>query len=151
MQGVDLNVEPPVEDFAPPRDTLPIVRSTSTRDYQISLIEARGPNSRGARMPRVGLASIGKPYDPQPLTTTVPTIILKPPRPLATREQQIAIIEARGPNSRGIQLLHAGLADLARTTPPKPSPPMVSPTAEAPSHPHCDGQIFRLYPKYARS
>ena len=151
MQGVDLNVEPPVEDSAPPRDTLPIVRSTSTRDYQISLIAARGPNSRGAQMLRAGLASIGKPDDPQPLPTMEPTILLTPPRPLATREAQIAIIEARGPNSRGVQLLHAGLADLARTTPPKPSPPMVSLTMEAPSHPQCDGQFFRLYPKYARS
>ena len=79
VQGVDLNVEPSVEDSAPPCDTLPIVCSTSTPAYQVSLIEARGPNSRGAWMLRVGLASIGKPYDPQPVTTTVSTIILTPP------------------------------------------------------------------------
>ena len=47
VQGVDLNMEPAVEDSAPPCNTLPIVPSTTTRDYQISLIESRGPNSRG--------------------------------------------------------------------------------------------------------
>lgn len=161
MQGVDLNMEPAVEESAPPSDTLPIVRSTSTREYQISLIESRGPNSRAVQMLRAGLASIGKTYDPQPVTTTVPTIVLNaqvadvnmtPPRPLATREHQIALIESRGPNSRGVHLLQAGLADLANITPPQPGPPMVSLTLDAlkGSLP-CDGQIFRLYPKYARS
>ena len=161
VQGVDLNVEPPVEEFAPPSDTLPIVRSTSTRDYQISLIESRGPNSRGVHMLRAGLASIGKTYDPQPFTTTVPTIPLNaqcvdpnmtPLRPLATREYQIVVIESRGPNSRGVSLLHAGLADIAKMTPPKPDPPMVNIPLEAPSHhPQFDGQFYRLYPKYNRS
>ena len=161
VQGVDLNVEPPMEEFAPPCDTLPIVRSTSTRDYQISLIESRGLNSRGVHMLRAGLASIGKTYDPQPITTTVPTIPLNAHcddpnmthlRPLATREHQIALIESRGPNSRGVNLLHARLADIAKMTPPQPDPPMVSIPLETPKHhPQCDGQIFRLYPTYNRS
>ena len=159
VQGVDLNMEPAVD--ASPSDTLPIVRSTSTCDYQILLIESRGPNSRGVQMLRAGLVSIGKTYDPQPVTTTVPTIFLNahvadlnmtPRRPLATREHQIALIESRGPNSRGVNLLHAGLADLAKITPPQPRPSMVSLPLEAPKHHlHCDGQIFHLYPKYARS
>ena len=112
-------------------------------------------------MLRAGLASIGKTYDPQPVTTTVPTIPLNaqvadvnmtPPQLLSTREHQIALIESRGPNSRGVNLLHAGLADLANITPIEPGPPMVSLPLEAPKHHlHCDGQIFRLYPKYARS
>ena len=154
MQGVDLNMEPAVEDFACPCDTLPSVRSTSSRDYQISLIESRGPNSRGVHMLRAGLASIGKTYDPQPITSPVPAVIMnaqgadlnmKPLRPLATREHQIAIIE-----SRGVNLLHAGLADLAKMTSPQPDPSMVSIPMEAPKHPpQCDGQYFRLYPKYA--
>ena len=50
MQGVDLNMVPPVEDLVPPCDTLPIVRSTATCDYQISLIESKGPHSRGVHM-----------------------------------------------------------------------------------------------------
>jgi hypothetical protein len=110
-------------------------------------------------MLRAGLASIGKTYDPQPITSPVPAVIMnaqgadlnmKPLRPLATREHQIAIIESRGPNSRGVNLLHAGLADLAKMTSPQPDPPMVSIPMEAPKHPpQCDGQYFRLYPKYA--
>ena len=56
----DLNMVPPVEDSAPPSDTLHFVRSTATRDYQISLIESRGPNSRGVHMLRVGLVCIAK-------------------------------------------------------------------------------------------
>ena len=161
VQGVDLNVEPPVEDQTPPCDTLPIVRSNSSRDYQISLIEARGPNSRGVQMLRAGLASIGKPYDPHLIMSRVPTIPLNaqcvdpnvtPLRPLATREHQIALIESRGPNSRAVSLLHAGLADIAKMTPPKPDPPMVNIPLEAPSHhPQFDGQFYRLYPKYNRS
>ena len=162
MQVVDLNIEPGVEDSAPLCDTMSIVRSTSTCDYQMAHIEARGPNSRGVQMLRAGLASIGKSYDPQLVTSTVPTLIcnaqgadqsMTPLRPLATREQQIAMIEARGPNSRAVQILHAGLADIAKNTPPKPVPPTVSPLIpmEAPkNHPYGDGQWFRLYPKYAR-
>jgi hypothetical protein len=76
VQGVDLNMVTPVEDSAPPCDTLPIVHSTATRDYQISLIESRGPNSRGVHMLRAGLACIGKTYVPQPITTTVSTPLL---------------------------------------------------------------------------
>ena len=175
MQGVDLNMAPPVEDSAPPCDTLPIMRSTATRDYQISLIESRGPNSRGVHMLRAGLAGIGKTYVPQPVTTTVstpllnaegadlnmsppldnstpPSFAIRIPRPLATREHQIAIIESRGPNSRGVNLLHAGLADLAKSTPRQPSQAMVSLPLEATKHiRNSDGQFFRLYPKYARS
>jgi hypothetical protein len=162
VQGVDLNMEPALEDFAPPAcDTLSIVRATSSRDYQISLLESRGPNSRGVHMLRAGLASIGKSYDPQPITSTVQAnhtlnaqgadLNMTPLRPLATRERQIAIIESRGPNSRGVALLHAGLADLAAMTSNQPDPPMVSLPMEAPKHhPQCDGQYFRLYPKYAR-
>ena len=158
MQNVDLNMVPQVEESAPPVDTLPIMRPTSTREYQISLIESRGPNSRGVQMLRAAMADIGKTYVP-PLVTTGdttplgnPTETLRIPRPLATREQQIAFIESRGPNSRGVQLLHAGLADLARMTPPQPDPPMVSLPLEGPKHyPQCDGQFIRLYPKYSRS
>ena len=50
VQGIDLNMKPAVEDFASPCDTLSIVCSTSTRDYQIYLIESRVPNSRGVHM-----------------------------------------------------------------------------------------------------
>jgi hypothetical protein len=112
-------------------------------------------------MLRAGLASIGKTYDPQPITTTVPTILLNaqgvdlnmnPLRPLAIREHQIALIQSRGPNSRGVNLLHAGLADLANLTPTEPGPQMVSLPLEGPKHHNqCDGQMFRMYPKYARS
>lgn len=156
MQVVDLNMEPAVEDSAPLCDTMSIVRSTSTRDYQMVLIEARGPNSRGVQMLRAGLESIGKSYDPQLVTTTVPTLIcnaqgadqsMTPLRPLATREQQIAMIEARGPNSRGVQILHAGLADISKNTPPKPVPPTeLIPMEALKHHPYSDGQFFRLYP-----
>ena len=65
-------MEPPVEDFATPCDMSPIMRSTSTRDYQISLIESRGPNSRGVHMLCAGLTSIGKTYDPLTITATIP-------------------------------------------------------------------------------
>lgn len=160
MQVVDLNMEPAVEESTPLRDTMSIVRSTSTRDYQMALIEARGPNSRAVQMLRAGLGSIGKSYDPELVTTTVPTLLydaqgaeqsMTPLRPLATREQQIAMVEARGPNSRGVQILHAALADIAKNTPPKPVPPTELIPMEAPiHHPYNDGQFFRLYPKYAR-
>ena len=165
---------PPVEDSAPPSDTLPFARSTASRDYQISLIESRGPNSRGVQLLRAGLASIGKTYVPRPVTTTVPTPLLNEqggdlntnqldnsspsciapriPRPLATREAQIALIESRGPNSRGVNLLHAGLADLAKSRPVEPSQPRVRLPLESTKHnPYSDGQFYRLYPKYARS
>jgi hypothetical protein len=109
-------------------------------------------------MLRAALADIGKTYVPQVVTTTDTTPLgnstetLRISRSLATREHQIALIESIGPNSRGVNLLHAGLADLAKMTPPQPDPPMVSLPLEARKHhPQCDGQIFRLYPKYTRS
>ena len=121
VQGVDLNMEPAVEDCASPCGTWPVMRSISTRDHQISLIESSGQNSRGVDMLRAGLASIGKTYDPQSITTTAPTILvnaqgvgfnMNPLRPPSSREHQIELIESRGPYSRGVNLLHAGLADL---------------------------------------
>ena len=154
MQGVDLNMEPAVEESALPSDMVPIVCAPSTRDYQIALIESRGPNSGGVRMLRAGLANIGKTYDPQTITTTVPRIQLKSQvddlnmshlRHLPTREYQIALIESRGPYSRGVRLLHAGLADLGKNTHPQPGLTMDSLPMEAPQdHYHEDGQIFRL-------
>jgi hypothetical protein len=159
VQGVDLNMEPAVEDCASPCETLPVMRSISTRDHQISLIESRGPNSRGVHMLRAGLASIGKTYDPQSITTTVPTSLLNaqgadfnmnPLRPPASRDHQIELIESRGPNSRGVNLLHAGLADLASRK--EHGPQTVSLPLEGPKHHNqCDGQMICLYPKYARS
>lgn len=161
VQGVDLNMEPAVEDFAPPSDTLRIVRSTSTRDHEMSVIESRGPNSRGVHMLRAGLASIGPSYDPQPIATTVPTIFLNaqgadldmtPLRPLANREHQTSHIESRGANSRGVNLLHVGLADLANLTPTEPGPQMVSLPLEGQKHNNqCDGQMLRLHTTYASS
>lgn len=161
VQGVDLNMEPAVEDFAPPSDTLRIVRSTSTRDHEMSIIESRGPNSRGVHMLRAGLASIGPSYDPQPIATTVPTILLNaqgadldmtPLRPLANREHQTSLIESRGANSRGVNLLHVGLADLANLTPTEPGPQMVSLPLEGQKHNNqCDGQMLRLHTTYASS
>jgi hypothetical protein len=121
VQGVDLNMEPAVEDCASPCETLPVMHSTSTRDHQISHIESRGPNSSGVHMLRAGLAGIGKIYDPQCMTTTVPMILLNAQgaefnmnqvRPPSSREHQIELIESRGPKSSGVNLLHAGLADL---------------------------------------
>jgi hypothetical protein len=159
VQGVDLNMEPAVEDCATPCETFPVMRSISTRDHQISLIESRGPNSRGVHMLRAGLASIGKTYVPQSMTTTVPTILLNaqgaefnmnPLRPPYSREHQIELIESRGPNSRGVNLLHAGLADLASRK--EHGPQTVSLPWEGPKHHNqCDGQMICLYPKYARS
>ena len=64
---------PPVEESTSPCDELPVERSTATRDYHISLIEARGPNSRGFHMLHARLVGIGKTYVPQPVTTTIPT------------------------------------------------------------------------------
>jgi hypothetical protein len=61
---------PQVEESAPPVDKLPIMHLTNTRDYQISLIESRGPNSRGVHMLRAALADIGKTYVPRVVTTT---------------------------------------------------------------------------------
>jgi hypothetical protein len=133
VQGVDLNMEPAVEDCATPSETLPVMRA--------------------------GLASIGKTYVPQSMTTTVPTILLNaqgaefnmnPLRPPYSREHQIELIESRGPNSRGVNLLHAGLADLAAHK--EHGPQTVSLPWEGPKHHNqCDGQMICLYPKYARS
>ena len=158
VQGVDLNMEPAVEDCAHPCETLHVMRSISTRDHQISLIESRGPNSRGVHMLRAGLASIGKIYDPHSITTTVPTILLNaqgaefnknPLRPPASREHQLELIESRGPNSRGVNLLHAGLADLGSRR--EHGPHTVSLPLEGPKHHNqCDGQMICLCPKYAR-
>jgi hypothetical protein len=154
VQGVDLNMEPAVEDCASPCETLPVMRSISTRDHQISLIESSGHNSRGVHMLRAGLASIGKTYDPQSITTIVPTILLNaqgaefnmnPLRPPSSREHQIELIE-----SRGVNLLHAGLADLGPRK--EDGPATVSLPLEGPKHHNqCDGQMICLYPKYARS
>ena len=146
--------------------------STAICDYQISLIESRGPNSRGVHMLRVGLACIsGKTYVPQPVTTTILTpllneqgvdlkmpppldnsipssIVSRNPRPLATCEHQIALIESRGPNSRGANLLHAGLADLAKSTPLQPGQLLVMANLLLEPTKHIrnfDGQFFRLY------
>ena len=123
VQNVDLNMIPQVEESAPPIEMVSIGRPTTTHDYQISLIESRGPNSRGVHMLRAGLAGIGKSYVPQAVATTVPPFPLfnaqgadlhmtgpldsstppsetkRIPRPLATHEHQIALIESRGPNS----------------------------------------------------
>ena len=154
VQGVDLNMEPALEDCASPCETFPVMRSISTRDHQISPIESRGPNSRGVHMLRAGLASIGRTYDPQSITTTVPTILLnaqgadfntKPLRPPASRHHQIGLIESRGPNSRGVNLLHAGLADIA--TRKEHGPETVSLPLEGPKqHNQCGGQTICLYP-----
>jgi hypothetical protein len=163
---------PPVEDSTPPSATLPIVRPMSRRDYQISLIEARGPNSRGVQLLRAGLAAIGKTYvlvsvmtpiaspllnaqgaglnmSPPLHGSTLPSKTSRVTRPLATREHKIMHTESRGPNS---SLLHAVVADVAKTPPLQPSQPTVSLPLEASKHSqYIDGQFFRLYPKYARS
>ena len=175
VQNVDLNMIAQVEESAPPIDTLSIVCPTTTRDYQISLIESRGPNSRGVQLLRAGLAGIGKTYVSQAVVPILPstplnaqdgTLNMNPPldkstspsdhtripRPLATREQQIALIESRGPNSRGVRMLHAGLADIARSASHHAGQPMVTPPLETTIHNGLsDGQLFRLYPKYTRS
>ena len=108
-------------------------------------------------MLRAGLAYIGKTYVPRPVTTTVPTPLLNEqgvdlntspqldnstpsniisciPRPLATREHQIALIESRGPNLLGVNILHVGLANLAKSTPVQPGQPMVSLPLESTKH-----------------
>ena len=68
---------PPLEDSAPPFDMLPIVRPTTTRHHQISLIKSRGPNSRGVHMLCVGFVGIGKTYVNQAVTTIVSFPLLK--------------------------------------------------------------------------
>lgn len=171
MQGDDLNMVPTVEESAPQCEMLPVERMTS-RDYQISLIEARGPNSRGLQMLRVGLLSLDKNYVPPSVTTTVqnrnfnaqgaelneanqldgsttPKGSLRIAHPLATRESQIALIESAGPNSRGVRLLRVGMAEKAKTQPPQPVQPTVSLLVDAMPHiRNSEGQNYRLYPKY---
>ena len=171
MQGVDLNMVPTVEESAPQCETKPVERMSS-RDYQISLIEARGPNSRGVQMLRAGLLSLDKHYVPPPVTSTVqnrslnahgvelnetkqldgstPKGSLRITRPLATRESQIALIESASPNSRGVCLLRAGMADKAKTEPPEPVQATVSLPVEAMPHirNYSEGQYYRIYPKY---
>ena len=69
---------------------------------------------------------------PPPLDgATPPNKTLRIPCPFATREHQIVFIKSRGPNSRGVSLLHVGLADLAKTPPLQHREPMVSLTLEA--------------------
>lgn len=137
LQGVDLNKLPPVDDSSAPGHTFTVMRPTPTREYQIALIELQGPNSRGVRLLRAGLAAIGKTYEPSCQSTkhacsvtavngvdsNMGNIVGDSPRPRAamrtahpapTREYQISLIEAQAPNSRAMRLLRAGLPDYAR-------------------------------------
>ena len=138
--------------------------------YQILLIESRGPNSRGVRMLHSGLIDIGKTYVPRLVITIVVSFLLNeqgvdlnisfplhsstPPYKMlgimcfiATCEYQIVFIESRGPNSRGVRLLHVALADLAKTLVLQPGQPMVNLPLEATKHNYkFDGQFFCLYP-----
>ena len=150
LQNAGLNMAPQGEESTELIETLSIVRPRTTRDYQISLIESRGPNSRGVRLLRAGLDAIGKTYVPAGVATTVPFTIfdlqgadpnttpsvdistaprqtIRLTRPLPTRAQQIALIESRGPNSRGVRMLHAGHADIAKTASLHPGQPTVTP------------------------
>ena len=137
LQGVDLNMLPPLDDSLAPRHTCSVVRPTATRDYQIALIESQGPSSRGVRLLRAGLAGIGKTYVPQLQSTkhacpimseegvhsnlgsivkdSSPPETLTTVHPVGTREHQMSLIESQGPNSRALRLLRAGLADRANT------------------------------------
>ena len=54
--GVDTNMCTLVDASTPPCETLAIMHPTTTRDYQISLIESQGPNSRLVWLLRAGLA-----------------------------------------------------------------------------------------------
>jgi hypothetical protein len=100
MQEVDLNVVPTVEESAPQSETRAVERMTS-RDYQISLIEARGPNSRGVQM-----------------------------------------LRAAG-------LSRDGVADKAKSQPPEPVQASVSlPVNAMPHIRNSEGQYYRVYPKY---
>ena len=137
LQGVDLNKLPPVDDSSAPGHTSTVMCPTATRDYQIALIEMQGPNSRGVRLLRVGLAAIGKTYESSCQSTnnacsitavngvdsntcnivedsTLPRATMRTAHPAATREYQIFLIEAQGPNSRALRLLRAGLPDYVR-------------------------------------
>jgi hypothetical protein len=136
LQDVDLNMLPRMDDGPQPAHTLSIMRPTPTREYQIALIESQGPDSRGVRLLRAGLAGLGKTYAPQPAMTKLPSTInhvegvdtsmctladaSTPPcgtlaivHPAATRDYQISLIESQGPNSRAVRLLRAGLGDRA--------------------------------------
>jgi hypothetical protein len=85
--------------------------------------------------------------DSAPPFDTLPIVRLT-----TSREHQIALIKSRGPNSRGVNLLHAGLADLGKTAPLQPGQPMVNLPLEATKRiRNSDGQFFFLYPKYTRS
>lgn len=171
MQGVDLNTVPTVEAPSPKCAMLPIERYSS-RDYQISLIEARGPHSRGVQMLRAGLPGYDKTYGLQPVTAAVHTHPLNAQglelheanqldasttlkgsisiaRPLATREYQLAVPNTTGPNARGVAVRRAGLADVANTQPLEPIQPTVSLPVDATTQiRNSDGQYYRLYPKY---
>ena len=152
---------PTVEESAPQCETMPVERMTS-RDYQISLIEARG-----VQMLRAGLLNLDKNYVPPLVTTTVQNRKLNAhgaelneakqldgstriTRPCATRESQIALIESAGPKSRGVSLLRVGMADKATTQPPEPVQPTVSLPVDAMPHirNYSEGQYYRVYPKY---
>ena len=72
-------------------------------------------------------------------------------RPIAIHEYQIAPIESRGPNSRGVSLLHVDLANLAKTFIFQPSWPMVNLPLETTKHNHkFDEQFFHVYLKYGK-
>ena len=139
MQIVDLNMLPPVDEAPHPGRPLSVMRPKPTRAYQIALIESQGRDSRGVRLLRAGLASLGKTYAPQPAATNLPSTIMNvegvdpnvrtlvpasaPPcgtlaivHPAATRDYQISLIEAQGPHSRAVRLLRAGLSDRANNT-----------------------------------
>ena len=73
LQGVDLNMPPPVDDRPQFGLILYVVRPTPTREYQIALIELQGPESIGVRLLRAGLAQLGKTYAPQPPITKLPS------------------------------------------------------------------------------
>ena len=89
---------------------------------------------------------------PPPDGSTPPNETLRILCPLATREYQIAHIESRGPNSRGVSLLRVGLANVAKIPPLEPSQPMVNLPLEATKQIHkSNGQFLRMYPKYTRS
>ena len=117
LQGVDLNMPPPVDDRSHPGHTLYFVCPTSTHEYQIALIELQGLESRGVCLLRAGLAQLGKTYAPQPTMTKLPSTIMNvegvdtnistlveastPPcgtlaivRPTATRDYQISLIDS---------------------------------------------------------
>ena len=133
FQGVDLNKLPHVDDSSTPGQTSTVMRPTATHDVQIAIIEMQGPNSRGVRLLRAGLAAIGKTYESICQSTKHASSItgvnngvdsdmcnmvedstpnratMRTAHPAPTREYQISLIEAQGPNSRALRLMRAGM------------------------------------------